>query len=129
MKMPVNLNWRVNVSVSGGPQLELSQDLVLDAYDSVSVAVPAGESMNVEVQPGDSDKVHLLIIQSNHYGSDLKYKVDGGSGKVELDQPQILSGPGAVGLLGAAPQTIEITNDLDKEAAICIFTGRKASTS
>jgi hypothetical protein len=124
------IHWTLNVQVVGGPKISRSRTETVDAYDKITVDVPAQADGNpgqatVEVQPGGVGQVRFLLIESSVYDAvDLAYSV--GGDPIALDTLQVLIGAGAVGLLGAAPQTITFSNALMQVAAIQILVGRNA---
>jgi hypothetical protein len=127
--MAEQLKWNLNLQIAHGPSVVLAGDLQLDAYDKVSVDIVHGATaVTIDVQPGDADEVMFLLIQSSRYGEGLTYSVNGTGDAITLDQPQFLLGVGAVGLLGAAPQTLEVENNLAvaEDVRLEILTGRTA---
>jgi hypothetical protein len=126
--MPEKINWTLNVQVVGGPKISASQTTTVDAYDKIQVTVEAGETDKVvEVQPGPVGRVQFLSIGSKQFGDDLTYKVNAAGGPISLDAQQLLIGDGAVGLLGAAPETLSFTNNLAEPVDIEILVGRKVT--
>jgi hypothetical protein len=128
--MSQKINWTLTVQVAGGPKLAASQEITVDAYDKIDVTVPSGATdHDVEIQPGGAGQVKLLLISSDQYDADLTYKVNVGTADaVKLDAQQLLTGDGAVGLLGAPPEKLLLSNGLDTDAAVQILVGRKATT-
>jgi hypothetical protein len=127
------IHWTLNVQIVGGPKLSASRTETVDAYDKITVDVPAktgddpGQA-TVEVQPGGAGQVRFLLIQSSVYADadeGLTYSV--GGDPILLDNLQILTGAGAVGLLGAAPQTVTFSNALAQVASIQILVGRNVT--
>ncbi|GAB4367319.1 MAG: hypothetical protein Kow00121_05500 [Elainellaceae cyanobacterium] len=132
----------VNVSaqIKSGPQVSFSQEIPAEAYDKVEVVVPpGGQEVSVNVQPGTLAQVSFLLIQSSLYSNpkDAAQKVSYGitATNINLDQPQIFLGTGAVSILGSDPQTLKFKNDYPAEgdaaetnkAVIQILVGRKAT--
>lgn len=130
--MSEQIHWTLNVQVVGGPKISRSRTETVDAYDKIAVDVPPQANGNpgqatVEVQPGGVGQVRFLLIESSVYDAeDLTYSVDATT--IALDTLQVLIGAGAVGLLGAAPQTITFSNALTQVAAIQILVGRDATS-
>ena len=127
--MTEQLKWNLNLQMVRGPSIALAGDLSVDAYDKVSVDIEHGAAaVTVDVQPGDADEVLFLLIQSNRYGEGLTYRVNGAGDAIVLDQPQFFLGAGAVGVLGATPQTLEVENNLAvaADARLEVLAGRKA---
>jgi hypothetical protein len=132
--MPDLLSWSLNVEVAGGPKIQTSRSLQVTGYDKVEVVVPgqnspASPGPSVEIQPADdAARVRFISITSDRYGENLTYTVTGGAENVVLDSAQSFAGAGAIGLLGAAPQTIVFTNGLGEgqNARITVLVGREA---
>lgn len=122
--MPNTITYSFTANVSGGPSLTESASVTVEAYDQIEVAVPAGDSTTVDVQPGDGGQ--LLVITASDYVN-ITYAVDGSSTIRELDGPHILIGSGAVALLGATQNSIEFSNGGGDEATVCILVGRDAT--
>ena len=70
--------------------------------------------------------MQLLLLTSTAYSSDLSYEVDGGS-SIDLDEPQLFAGLGAVGLLNTTQNQFVFTNDGVTEASVEILVGRTAT--
>jgi hypothetical protein len=128
-----DLNWALTVNIGGGPQFSSSQAMTVQAFDNIVVTVAGADqgsptTVAVDVQPGDTEQIKFLLISSDRYGNDLKYSVDGGAGDIVLDAAQLLVGAGSVGLLGAAPKTLEFSNGLGEgnDVVITIIVGRDA---
>jgi hypothetical protein len=131
--MSKSISWDLKVQVSDGPVISDTRMLSVDAFDMIEVVIPGGDSTTpgeatVEVQPGDSGQVKFLLVRSEKYGAELTYSVMGGASNVALDKPQLFAGEGALGLLGAAPKTLEFRNELgsSEDASISILVGREA---
>lgn len=128
--MPETIVLTLGADVASGPTVKDSRTLTVDAYDKISVTIPDGTAnMDVELQPGGTGSVRLLIIKSNLYGDALKYTVNTGTSDHVLDQPHVLIGTGAVGLYGAEPTKLVFDNALGagKDAQIQILIGRDAT--
>ena len=128
--MPESIVLTINADVASGPKLKESRTLAIDAYDKISVTVPdETNNLEVELQPGGTGSVRLLIVKSSHYGEELKYTVNAGTTDHVLDEPHFLVGTGAVGLFGAEPTKLVFDNALGagKDAQIQILIGRDAT--
>ena len=91
----------------------------LEAYDNDAVAGP---------KAAHSATVRLLIVQSTQYGDELKYTVNADTTDRVLDQPHVLVGAGAVGLLlGSGSTTLHFANALGHDAEVQILVGRDAT--
>lgn len=128
--MPETIVLTVGAEVASGPKMKESRALTVDAYDKISITVPDGANdMEVELQPGGTGSVRLLLVKSSQYGDELKYKVNTGSTEHVLDQPHVLIGTGAVGLFGSEPTKLVFDNALGagKDAQIQILVARDAT--
>src|SRR3954451_6479109 len=128
--MPESIIFTVAAEVASGPTLKESRTLSVDAYDKISVTVPDGTSnLDVQLQPGGTGSIRLLIIKSSQYGEALKYTVNAGATAHVLDQPHVLTGTGAIGLFGSEPTKFVFDNALGggKDAQIQILIGRDAT--
>lgn len=104
----------IKVQIKGGAIISDSRLLEIQATDKIDVVIPAGttEALNVEIQPSeDPKKVHLLFIQSSLYSEDdadkkVTYTIDEGDKEIELDQPQLYLGSGAISVLGDSPPKV-----------------------
>jgi|SRR3954447_15462212 hypothetical protein len=123
--MPEKLNWSYATQVVGGPTLAASGSLDVEAYLKLTVTVPAGGSLDVEVLPGGGGSVQLLVINPAVPSADLTYTV--GADEVALDGPHVLIGVGAVGLLAATVGTLTFDNAGAEDAEISILAGRDAT--
>ncbi len=127
MSSTINLTLKLNVV--GGPSILVTRGITVEAYDKIDVTVGASDSDKVvEIQPGASSQVQMLLIKSSEYGTDLTYKVqDAGATPIVLDQDQLFLGQGAVGLLGAQIDRLLFTNNLGNDVTIEILVGRDAT--
>ena len=66
----------ISAEVASGPKMKETRTLAIDAYDKISVTVPDGTDLEVELQPGGTGSIRLLIVKSNVYGAGLKYTVN-----------------------------------------------------
>lgn len=130
----------VSAQIKSGPQMSFRQEVPAEAYDKIEVTVPpGGQEVSVNVQPGSLEQVSLLMIQSSLYSSanDAAQKISYGitEANINLDQPQVFLGAGAISILGSAPQTLKFKNDYPvdqananaNKAVIQILVGRKAT--
>ena len=131
--MPERINWSVKIHVDGGPELSAAGATDVEAYDKLTVTIPAADetaagSAVVQVQPGGAPQVEFLLVSASEYGDPLTYTVDSGD-PIQLDAPQLLMGSGAVSLLGAAPNTFSFSNTSDQPVVVTILVGRNAITT
>jgi hypothetical protein len=130
--MPVKVNWVVNVQVVDGPKLPAADSLELEAYDFIKVDIEAGASeVEVEVQPGSSTGVQLLMVRAAKFSDELSYSVNVAEadpdGRFTLDSLHFLVGSGAMGFLGAAPESLFFYNDGAETAQVSVLVGRDAT--
>ena len=126
--MPETIVVTINADVASGPKLKESRTLVVDAYDKISVSVPDQTTdLEVEIQPGGTGSIQLLVVRSNAYGEDLKYTINADTTDHVLDQPHVLIGTGSIGLYGAEPTKLVFDNTLGEDAQIQILVGRDAT--
>ncbi|CCG04042.1 hypothetical protein [Blastococcus saxobsidens] len=121
--MTEKLIWDVTVRAEGGPQLTGSGVLEVDAYDKLSVVVPAGGDLEVNLGPGAAGLIACLVILPDEPSADLSYDV--GSQTIGLDEPQVLLG-GAVDLTGN-PASLTFANAGTADANLQILIGRDAT--
>lgn len=128
--MAQTLHWSTTAQIPGGPRITTTQKINIEAYDSIKLDVESGAAdMEVALQPGTTDHpVKALVITSDHYSSDLSYKVnDDGNPVIIVDQPQVFMGEGAVSILDPAPTNLFFSNADAETAAIEILIGRDAT--
>lgn len=133
--MPETINWSFSVGAVDGPRVSGSDAFEVDAYDKVSVVLPA--AADVPVQPAtDAGKVHLLVIRASAYDAAIEVSVDDTSTNptvtttFSLDGPLVLIGSGAVKLLldsSSAPHTLKFTNGTGADVTVDILVGRDAT--
>lgn len=121
--MTENLVWKMTVRAEGGPQLTSSGTLAVEAYDKLSVVVPAGGDVAVDLGPAGSGQITCLVIVPSAPSDDLSYEVGGDS--IKLDQSQFLLG-GAVNLTGN-PAGLTLANAGGQDSAVDILVGRDAT--
>ncbi|QBX56726.1 hypothetical protein EXE58_15520 [Nocardioides seonyuensis] len=122
--MTEKLIWDVTVRAEDGPQLSGSGVLEVDAYDKLSVTVPAGGDLDVDLGPGSAGLISCLVLLPEAPSDDLTYEV--GSETITLDQPQFLFG-GAADLAGN-PASLTIANAGASDAVVDLMIGRDATS-
>jgi len=131
--MAINVSWKLQAAVQGGPNLAAEQpSLSVDAYDVTQVTVPKGAAgLTVHVQPtlAAGEKAVFFALTSSQYdAAKLTYTVNANVAIHSLDAPLLLIGGGAVGLLDATPvYTLAISNALDNPVNIQILVGRNSA--
>ena len=131
--MAGKITWTLNVQVSKGPNVSATDELLVEAYDKIDVAVAASEQgKQVEIQPGGAGQVQFLLLKSTQYhAADLTYSVSTAEAtkadRNKLDALLVLIGNGAVELLGTAPDSLFFYNDLAEDVTIELLVGRDAT--
>ncbi|UCF90312.1 MAG: hypothetical protein JSW39_18715 [Desulfobacterales bacterium] len=122
------------VKINGTQVTSLSRSIAVEATDSIEVDLPGGTSneQEVEVQPtSTSGRVSFLAITADRYDALLTYSITSGSPTtIAVDQPHVLVGEGAVGLLNPAashPTSLFFKNGLAENVRIQILVGRDAT--
>ena len=127
--MSGKINLTLKVDVVSGPSIFVSKEITVEAYDKIDVAIDTGESEKpVEIQPGSSSQVQMLLIKPSKCGEELTYKVhEANATPIVLDQEQLFLGQGAVGLLGTELDKLFFTNGFTEAVTIEILVGRDAT--
>ena len=125
----------LSVVVTDG--VSLREDFAYDAeaYDVIEVVLAAGASAKeVSLQPGAATQVHLLGIKANIYTQavpgtdDISFKVhDVGNPAIELGTAILLTGVGAISVLGAVPDKLYFYNAGALSKNITIVIARDAT--
>lgn len=129
--MPTTMRAILRVEVAGASTSSATHTVEAEAYDRIEITVPAGDSETVQVQPGGPGQVQLLLVTASAYPDDgggtaqLTYTVDGGS-SIDLDAPLLVTGRGAVGLLGGVGEIV-FNNASADDVAVSILVGRDAT--
>lgn len=125
--MAEKLIWDITVRADGGPRLTGSGVLEVDAYDKLTVVVPAAGDLDVELGPGTAGLLTCLVILPDDPTTDLSYDVGSGTSTetITLDQPQLLIG-GAVDLTGN-PSSLKLSNAGAADATVQLLIGRDAT--
>ncbi|MCD4525958.1 hypothetical protein [Nocardioides sp. cx-173] len=121
--MTERLIWDVTVRADGGPQVSASGEIEVDAYDKLSVVVPAGADVAVDLGPSAAGRITALVILPAMPSNELSYDVDGTD--IGLTHAQFLFG-GAVDLTGN-PAGLTLSNAGSEDAPVEIFVGRDAT--
>jgi hypothetical protein len=127
--MPTTISWQSTISIPSGPSVTTASAVAVDAYDRIAVTIPPSNTeIAVDVQPGTAGKVKFLIVRSDRYGSNLTFKTHvTGNPAHALDDTLVLSGVGALELLGDTVDKLLFTNNLGQPANIEILVGRQAT--
>ena len=130
--MPTNISWTLNVDVQSGPKISEAHTVQVDAFDRIEVVVPnTSTDKEIDIQPGASGKVKVLLIRSSIYGDNLKFKVHAAAATDErvLNDVVFLTGKGGMALLEGPTAPLDklfVTNTTGKNAVLEILVGRSA---
>lgn len=124
------LNWAITLQVMGGPTISAGLDNQdVQAIDRIDVTIaPDDDEKEISIQPGAADKVHLIVIQSDHYDKNLSFVAsdeNGDSERVVLDSPQLFSS-GAMALFNVDPRQFTFKNASDTAAHVTVLVARNA---
>src|SRR6266478_2023985 len=121
--MATSISWKLNVSIPSGPSLALSSAVTVP---NTTAAPPA--EVEVDVQPGAVGRVRFLVVRSDVYGDNLKYRVHATANPEQaLNDTLVLVGAGSVALLGAQVDKLIFINTLGHDANLEILVGRQAA--
>lgn len=127
------VKYSFSVSVAGGPYLVVdSNSISAQATDTVDVSIASGApALTVEIQPSAVGKVQVIVIESDLYSEDLKFKFSDGttdSAELTIDSPQLYTN-GSLALLGSInPNQIILTlGGTGLEANVSVFVARNAT--
>jgi hypothetical protein len=127
--MPETIVCQLTVTLGSGPRWTSTRAIEVEATDVIRITVEAGaEDKEVEVQPGS--EVRVLFISPDPPSEKLNYATESGATERHtLDEPHLLPGTGAVGLLGgnAPPTSLFFTNEGAVDASVTILVGRDAT--
>lgn len=127
--MGTQLKASLRVEIPGSATLAAVHTIEAEAYDRIAVALPketnGAKPVTVEVQPGNTGQVKLLLLTASVYG-EVTYMVDDRKSSISLDAPQLFVGTGAVRLLGAVKE-LHFTNNGTAEVQVQILVGRDAT--
>ncbi len=119
----------LSVTLGSGPRWSSIRVVEVEATDVIRVTIAAGASdTKVELQPGDA--MQLLLINPEIPAETLGYATSAGAATPHmLDQPHLLVGQGAIGLLGgsSAPTSLFFNNSGTEDASVTIVIGRDAT--
>jgi hypothetical protein len=129
----------LSIAIAGGKTVAVSSGVIqAEATGQIEVDLPDDNSeVTVEIQPSASSQLHVLLLSSSYYGSELEYVFSDGTTKssprLTLDAPQMFSA-GNMGANGAKPplQILFRLNTMPgdlagKGASVSIFIARDAT--
>jgi hypothetical protein len=117
------IKYSVDIQITGGPRLNFSNTLDVDAYDRIDAVIPTGgAATDVQVAPAGA-VLQLLLIKSSDPSDDVTF--DNGGADVGLKSPMLLSG-GAIGIL-ASVETVAFKNATAADVTVTILVGRDAT--
>lgn len=133
------LRTTLNLAVKGGPVVALGSVDSFEAYDVIEVVVPpASTSLVAVLQPAASDKMNLMLIQSDLYGEEIGYTASDGStdsDDIALYGPHLFT-RGMLALFGTDVLQLKFRNDhpapatgeAPKTARVQVLVGRGATS-
>jgi hypothetical protein len=132
--MSTSISWKLVLDVQGGPKVLITNAVQVDAFDRIEVTVPdttgSATATTVDVQPSAVGKVKVLLIRSNRYGDDLKFRIhDNTTDERALNDAIFLAGAGSLDLLedpSAPLDKLLITNTTGQDVFVEIIVGRSA---
>lgn len=123
----------LSIAIAGGQTVSASSGVIeAEATDQVDVDLAADDTeVTVEIQPSASSQLHVLLLSSSYYGSDLTYVFSDGTSDaadtLTLDGPQMFSA-GNLGAIGVNPTQIKLTMaSSGEDATVSIFVVRDAT--
>jgi hypothetical protein len=127
--VPASIDWTLKLGTSSGGSQLLSGVSLVEAIDSLEIPVSAGATdLSVDLQPGGAGQVQFLLINATSYGDGLTFKVNGsGNPSHALNDALVLTGAGAVELLGFPPNQLLFSNSLASAVTVSILVGRLAT--
>jgi hypothetical protein len=120
-----NLKWTLSLQVEGGPAVNQTGTLKVDDYDSIALSIQGGANQTVAI-PGLANLVKFLLVTADN-PKKVTFTPAGGTPQV-LDPMLILTGAGAITLLGNPPGNVKFTNtDAANPVNVQILVGRNES--
>ena len=123
----------LSIAIAGAQSVSASSTVIeAEATGQINVDLEAdGAEVTVEIQPSASSQLHVLLLSSSYYGSDLTYVFSDGTADaadtLTLDGPQMFSA-GNLGAIGVNPTQVKLTMASSGEAAtVSIFVARDAT--
>ncbi|MEO1079487.1 MAG: hypothetical protein AAFY29_08025 [Pseudomonadota bacterium] len=117
----------ISVAASGVSTLSAVHSLDIEAVGSSEFTVPAGDSVDVDVQPGTQARLRLVFITADSYADTLTYSVTGGPADIALDAPELFMGSGVIELLGATPNEFTFANAGAEDVNVTVMVGRRVT--
>ena len=120
-----SLKWTLSLQVQGGPAVNQTGTLNVDDYDSIALSLLGGANKTVAI-PGLANLVKFILVTSDN-PKKVTFTPTGGAAQV-LDPMLILTGAGAISLLGNPPGNVRFTNtDATNPVNVQILVGRNES--
>ena len=133
--MPM-MSWSLSVQVTGGPNLLISvPPEPIEAIDRITVDIGPGEDKLIDLQPGVSGQLRLLVIESSKYADEVSFFFENSGGErwptspatVALNiGPQVYS-TSTGGLIAINPHKIGVKNSTGESIEIRVFVARDAT--
>ncbi len=127
--MTYQISWSFSFRIAGGPTKSGTGSLSAEAFDSISISIPAAvNDQQVEIQPGGENQVQAIVIAASRYHSDLTYKVNAaGNPAIRLDQPHVFAGEGLNVLLDPAVSNLFFSNNTAEDIRVEVLVCRDAT--
>ncbi|HEC20624.1 MAG TPA: hypothetical protein ENI97_15000 [Gammaproteobacteria bacterium] len=123
----------LTAAIAGGQTFSASSGVIdAEATGQIDVDLTADDStVTVDIQPSAASQIHVLMISSTHYSSNLTYVFSDGSSDaadtLTLDGPHSYSA-GNLGAVGVKPTQIKFTlASGGDDATVSIFVARDAT--
>jgi len=127
------ISVELSVAITGGKTITASSGIIeAEATGQLDIDLEADDTeITVEIQPSASSQLHILLLSSTYYASDLTYVFSDGTNDAEdrltLDGPQMFSA-GNLAAIGVNPTQIKLTMaSSGKAATVSIFVARDAT--
>ena len=111
--MPSTVTYSGSVVSSAGPTVSFSRQMELEGLNLISFVVDSGQTVSVDLG-ADISKVQMLLVNPSIPSADLTV-----NGTIKLDQPLLLGGTGAIGLLGAIT-AFDVKNDITPATSVTV---------
>lgn len=122
----------LSAAIAGGKAVTVSSGVIeAEATGQVDIDLIADDTeVTADIQPSDSSQLHVLLLSSTHYSSNLTYVFSDGTtdaaDTLTLDGPQMFSS-GNLAAIGVNPTQIKLTMaSSGEDATVSIFVARNA---
>ncbi len=128
-----SITFTLSVSIAGGKTVTASSGVIeAEATGQIDIDLTADDTeVTVEIQPGTSSQLHVLLLSSTYYSPALTYVFNDGTtdaaDTLTLDGPHMFSA-GNLSAIGVSPRLIKLTMAAAGEnATVSIFVARDAT--